>query len=449
MASLVIVAHGSLKNPESSTPCHEHAETIGRLGLFDRVLVGFWKEEPSLSRVLHAVGSDDEVCVVPFFMAEGYFSRVVIPRELAAAEYPGQVTLCQVVGTHPRVTDAILERVEAAQQELGLSPDALTVVIVGHGTMRNKKSAATVMYQVAQLEQLQRFAAVKAGFLDQPPMLEMLPAVLSGQHLVVVPMFAADGFHTFDQIPEILGLQTGALPTSGVVDGRQIWCASAIGRTSVMVDIILERVQEARALPVRGAAQPRAYPEVAQVLGRTATCGVSHWGQVRITSSHGEGWCLGHVDDDAEDPDLVRLEDLESLRRWCREDEAGGYRSLSTALTLRSGWRFEVANIIQCGAALDAIYPGRLAEQSRLQHPPTAVPSLRQVAERHTGAFGNIKSLSDAQLQAVVDRVCLQCICQRHWSVAEATVVSQALCPSTPHCAEPCPVLLEMLSLEG
>ncbi|MEO1273553.1 MAG: CbiX/SirB N-terminal domain-containing protein, partial [Myxococcota bacterium] len=83
MAALVLVAHGSLNNPESSAPCYAHAARIRSMGLFAQVLVGFWKEEPSLSRVLAGV-REPQTYVVPWFMSEGYFSTRVVPRELHA-----------------------------------------------------------------------------------------------------------------------------------------------------------------------------------------------------------------------------------------------------------------------------------------------------------------------------------------------------------------------------
>ena len=47
MQALVVVAHGSHLNPDSSTPTYRHADTVRETGVFDEVATAFWKEEPS------------------------------------------------------------------------------------------------------------------------------------------------------------------------------------------------------------------------------------------------------------------------------------------------------------------------------------------------------------------------------------------------------------------
>jgi sirohydrochlorin cobaltochelatase len=61
--ALVIVAHGSHLNPESSTPTYDHADTIRSVGAFEEVVTAFWKEEPHVREVLRTVDAD-EVYVV-------------------------------------------------------------------------------------------------------------------------------------------------------------------------------------------------------------------------------------------------------------------------------------------------------------------------------------------------------------------------------------------------
>lgn len=80
-SALVLIGHGSTLNPDSSTPTQAHARVIRERGIFHEVHSCFWKEEPSLREVLRMVESET-VYAVPVFISEGYFTRVVIPREL-------------------------------------------------------------------------------------------------------------------------------------------------------------------------------------------------------------------------------------------------------------------------------------------------------------------------------------------------------------------------------
>ena len=71
--SLLIVAHGSTVNPDSSAPTLAHAAEIRRRKIFAEVECAFWKEEPSLRDALFLFNPESirEVCVVPNFVSEG------------------------------------------------------------------------------------------------------------------------------------------------------------------------------------------------------------------------------------------------------------------------------------------------------------------------------------------------------------------------------------------
>jgi len=82
--ALLIVAHGSTINPDSSAPTLAHAAAIRRRKIFAEVECAFWKEEPSLRDAVFLFEPESirEVYVVPNFISEGYFTQTVVPREL-------------------------------------------------------------------------------------------------------------------------------------------------------------------------------------------------------------------------------------------------------------------------------------------------------------------------------------------------------------------------------
>src|SRR2546428_13238704 len=83
-SAMLIVAHGSTMNPDSSSPTWTHAREIERRKIFAEVQCAFWKEEPSLrdAMFLFDPAAICEVFVVPNFISEGYFTQTGIPREL-------------------------------------------------------------------------------------------------------------------------------------------------------------------------------------------------------------------------------------------------------------------------------------------------------------------------------------------------------------------------------
>jgi sirohydrochlorin cobaltochelatase len=270
MPALVIVAHGSHLNAESSTPTFDHADCIRATGAFDEVREGFWKEEPAFREVLRTVESD-EVYVVPLFISEGYFTEEVIPRELRldgwdpetwdsdgtsathatleASDVDKTVHYCGPVGTHDAMSDVIVQRAESVTGD----PDVGTgfgLAVVGHGTERNENSAKAIEYHAQRVREMDRFDEVQALYMDEEPEVDDVTEYFESEDVVVVPLFVADGYHTQEDIPEDMGLtddyRTG-YDVPAEVGGHRIWYAGAVGTEPLMADVILERARDAGA----------------------------------------------------------------------------------------------------------------------------------------------------------------------------------------------------------
>ena len=270
MPALVIVAHGSHLNAESSTPTFDHADTVRATGAFDEVRESFWKEEPSFREVLRTVESD-EVYVVPLFVSEGYFTEEVIPRELRlegwdpetwesdgtsathatfeASDVGKTVHYCGPVGTHDAMSDVIVQRAESVTGDPGVG-EGFGLAVVGHGTERNENSAKAVEYHADRIRESGRFDEVEALFMDEDPEVDDVTDFFESDDIVVVPLFIADGYHTQEDIPEDMGLtddyRTG-WDTPAEVDGHRIWYSGAVGTEPLMADVVLERARDAGA----------------------------------------------------------------------------------------------------------------------------------------------------------------------------------------------------------
>jgi sirohydrochlorin cobaltochelatase len=267
--ALLIVAHGSHLNPRSSAPAQDHADAIRASGAFDEVREAYWKEEPSFRNALRTVTAD-EVYVVPLFISEGYFTEEVIPRELrldfeaddwdsdgtsadfatvTPSDADKTVHYCGPVGTHDAMTDVIVRRAETVTGNPDVGP-GVGLAVVGHGTRRNENSAKAVEYHAGRVRDRDRFAEVRALFMDEEPEVDDVTDHFESEDVVVVPLFVADGYHTQEDIPEDMGLTDDgrdgyAVPTR--VDGHDIWYAGAIGTEPLMADVILERADDAGA----------------------------------------------------------------------------------------------------------------------------------------------------------------------------------------------------------
>ena len=254
-AALLIVGHGSTVNPDSSAPTLAHAAEIRRRGVFADVQCAFWKEEPSLrdARFLFDVDLAREVYVVPNFISEGYFTQTVIPREL---ELSGRVTsrddgqlwkYCEPVGSHPMMTELLLERAREVAQ--GVNESDATLLIVAHGTDLNDNSAVAAKREAENVRRRAVFAAVENVYMEEAPRVADWRQLTRTRNVIVVPFFISDGLHSYEDIPELLGIAEQRTTREVFrreaykIDNRQLFYASSIGTDARIADVILAQVE--------------------------------------------------------------------------------------------------------------------------------------------------------------------------------------------------------------
>jgi sirohydrochlorin cobaltochelatase len=234
MTALVLAGHGSHLNGNSSAPVLAHAAELRRRGAFEQVHTAFWKEEPSLARVLDGVTAN-EVVVVPVFISNGYFTKTVIPREMRLdgplTEREGRaIRYTAPVGADLSLANVVVER---ALEAGATSADA--VAVLGHGTRRESESEKNVYAMAECVLASQRFAEAGAVFLVQEPgMLDLLD-IFAARTVVVVPLFIADGWHVGQTIPADLALD-GAETRRG---GRTVRYTQPVGTHPMVADVIV------------------------------------------------------------------------------------------------------------------------------------------------------------------------------------------------------------------
>jgi sirohydrochlorin cobaltochelatase len=277
-SALLIVAHGSTVNPDSSAPTLAHAGEIRRREIFANVGCAFWKEEPSLRDAMFLFDSESirEVFVVPNFISEGYFTQTVVPREL---ELNGPITersngqlwkYCEPVGNHPMMTELLLRRAREIAPDI---PEIdTTLLIVAHGTDLNENSAVAAKREAEKIRAVGKYAAVLNAYMEEPPLISDWQKLTRTSNVIVVPFFISDGLHSYEDIPRLLGIPschpavrplgdfTGSLDSarddvesSGrevfrrnpyKIGGCSLFYAPSIGTDAGFADIIVEQAAE-------------------------------------------------------------------------------------------------------------------------------------------------------------------------------------------------------------
>ena len=209
--------------------------------------------------------SISEVYVVPNFISEGYSTQTVIPREL---ELTGRITqrpdgqvwkYCGPVGNHSMMTELLLQRAQEVAPEV--RPSETTLLIVGHGTHLNDKSAVAAKREVDKIRATTSYAAVLNAYMEEPPLVADWAKLTDTPNVVVVPFFISDGLHSYEDIPLLLGIRPEDGPAPPRADaifrhnphhlhGRALYYASSIGTDPRFADVIMQQAQTFDGKPV-------------------------------------------------------------------------------------------------------------------------------------------------------------------------------------------------------
>ena len=243
---MLLAAHGSRRQIQAGTIVREHARRLRTRYGFQEVAVAFRQGEPSFAEVMDSIASP-EITVVPFFSSDGYFSRKVLPRELALNRRYSQlrVRLTDPVGTHPRVPTLVKRRTREIFRRYHLKPEGTALLIVGHGTPRHAASRSSTLKLAKHLEEGEVCANIQPAFLDEPPLLEEAFRDLIQETIVVVPLFMGESYHVLEDIPRRLGLEepvSARLPAESVRDGRRVIVDRAVGLDPELTALVAELV---------------------------------------------------------------------------------------------------------------------------------------------------------------------------------------------------------------
>jgi sirohydrochlorin cobaltochelatase len=222
----------------------EHARRLREEYGYAAVKAAFRQGTPAFGEVLDTIGSD-EVTLVPFFAADGYYARTVLPRELSLNQRYSQVRLrfTEAVGTHPRIASLVDQRVRHLVRQFHLKADHTALIVVGHGTRRRASSSVSTRTLVKDLRDREVCSQIHPAFLDEQPRLEEVFGALGQPQVVVFPFFMGGSYHVLQDLPGRLGMENRVgtpFPAQATRSGQQVVFDRAIGSDEGITSIIAE-----------------------------------------------------------------------------------------------------------------------------------------------------------------------------------------------------------------
>lgn len=202
--ALLLVGHGSTILPDAVRPLFAHAEVIRQSGHFGEVAVGVLFGEPNVAAAFAALTAP-VVHVVPFFLDDGYFTRIAIPNVLLPLASPSRVVrFCPPVGLHDGIAALIECRLMRHCEMFGTDPKSLSVLLVGHGSSQGTGRARALRRHAAALETGGRFGWVRIAFLQEAPFVAEALAGSRGHVVAVVGYLVNEGAHATKDLPFLI-----------------------------------------------------------------------------------------------------------------------------------------------------------------------------------------------------------------------------------------------------
>lgn len=240
--ALLLVGHGSSTVPDAARPLMAHAEVIRASGRFAQVAVGLLRGQPDAASALDSLTAPI-VHVVPFFLEDGYFTRITIP-DLLLPRVTGSRVLrfCRPVGTNEGIVTLLDARLRRHCEMFGIAPKSLSVLLAGHGSSKNPGRARFLRQHATRLEALGRYGWVRIAHLEEPPLISETLASTRGHIVGVLGYLANDGVHASQDLPALIAAERGARGANW----PPVHDLGAIGGDAVMPDLIMRQVTALR-----------------------------------------------------------------------------------------------------------------------------------------------------------------------------------------------------------
>lgn len=212
----LIVAHG-----QPSDPAPAEADLDRLRGAVAALLPGWTVRAATLAapgaldRALHGLSAP---CVLPFFMADGWFTRTELPRRLAQAGRPDLAPL-PAFGMMPEAVELAVHAARTATLGRGWRIEETRLLLAAHGSGRGPAAAAAADRFRLALSAALPFAEVRLGFIEQAPTLDAAAAGM-GRRALCLPLLVANWDHMRSDVPAALAAAAFAGPCLAPLGAR-------------------------------------------------------------------------------------------------------------------------------------------------------------------------------------------------------------------------------------
>jgi len=234
--ALILAGHGSTKNADSSRFTRETAHRIRERVIFGEVRSAFWKEQPSYADAIQGLKTK-KVVVVPWFLANGYFTTKILKREFA--ETAGvECRVTEPIGSRPEILGHFQKRAERLLAVKKWEPSQVSLLVASHGTPLHTGSRGAAVGLVEQLAK-DGYRTTRAVFLEEEPRIADWRDLIYEGPVMVLPHFLAGGLHGSEDVPDLLGI-SGSGEGWYQTEKGEVGYGEPLGRPEEVEEMIIE-----------------------------------------------------------------------------------------------------------------------------------------------------------------------------------------------------------------
>lgn len=200
MEQVILVAHGSPSDPgPPAAVLRDIAARVQALAPRFQIRAATLAQPGALEQ---AVSGCSAPWILPFFMAEGWFTRTELPRRLAALGLAGKARHLPPFGVDPDLPDLLRKETALAAQSAGILQESADLILVAHGSRVAGRSKDAALAMAQTLRATTPFWRVLPAFIEEEPFLADVAARSRGG--LCLPFFALRAGHVVQDIPEAL-----------------------------------------------------------------------------------------------------------------------------------------------------------------------------------------------------------------------------------------------------
>jgi sirohydrochlorin cobaltochelatase len=240
------MGHGSERYPDAASAMRRHADVLRARGQFGQVEFAVLHGAPTVADALGRI-SAATIRVVPFFMEDGYFSRVAVPQAIAGVSTGAGVTasggprivMCPPIGAHDGMAGVIERQALGLCAGSGIASCQAAVLLVGHGSAKSPGRTLALHRHSSRVAATELFAWVEAACLEEAPFVAEALHGLRAHPVVVIGFFANHGGHVRDDLPALIAAEQANT-------GRPLHFHACVADDPAVTEIILDQAREGR-----------------------------------------------------------------------------------------------------------------------------------------------------------------------------------------------------------